>query len=283
MFAGIYLLLLIPIAPIVGVMFIVLRGVVGASPLGEPDVMHVPITDWEPFARRADGMIETFAPAILGAAAPLGTLSGLADATLPRPVVAAAALVYAASWVLLWGGVLARYGGGPSGWQAFTRAAVRFAVPIARLTAVALLGYVVIFVLVRTVVYDGLLRGLLAVVDERTALAMRAAGTVALALALACCAVLVDYARIEIVLRGRERVREAVAAAWQLLRRCALAVAVLAVLGTLLFAGTLAAYAAFDLGTRGATDPWLAVLVGQACTVVEYRMFVRTKQIVSGT
>ena len=261
---GIYLLLLVLVAPLGLVMFQALSAAVGASALGEAGASHVPIAAWEPFARHRSGLVETFVPRILGAAAPVDTLSGLMDGRLPPPIAAAGALVYAMLWAFLWGGVLARFGGGPSGWSAFARASLRFAAPLARLMSVAVAVYLVALLAIHPLIFDVVLAALPQPADERTQFLMRGSGYAVYGLLLAVCSVLVDYARIEIVLSGRVRVRDAIAGAWHLLRRCTLPVSVLALLTTLLLAGAIAGYVAFDVGTRGAADPWLAIAVGQA-------------------
>jgi hypothetical protein len=100
--------------------------------------------------------------------------------------------------------------------------------------------------------------------SEREVFTVRALWYLTFGLLLVCGTALVDYTRIEIVLGGRARVRDALAASWRFIRANPAAVAMLALSSTLLFAGALAAYAAFDLANRGAPRPWAAIVVGQA-------------------
>jgi hypothetical protein len=259
---GIYFLLLLLTAPLVASLSSALAALLDASGLAEMTAGPVPLPDWAPFTRRNHPLVETFAPRILGAAAPVDTLSRLADAALPPRVVLAGALVYGALWTLLWGGVLGYFAGGLTGWGAFVRAALRSAAPLARLAACTI-GVSVIALLVQSRVLDVLVAALPASMSEREVFTVRALWYLAFGLLLVCGTALVDYTRIEIVLGGRARVRDALAASWRFIRAHPAAVAMLALSSTLLFAGALAAYAAFDLANRGAPSPWAAIIVGQ--------------------
>jgi hypothetical protein len=260
---GIQLLLLALLTPLVLSLSRALAAALDGSGLAAPIAGPVPITDWEPFARHTNSLLETFAPRILGAAAPVDTLSGLADATMPPALVAAGAIVSAALWTLLWGGVIARFAGGPRGWSAFARASRLAALPLSLLALCTLVVYLVMLLAIHPLVFDGVVPLLTGHAIGRTAFIIRGVGYLVFGLLLAFCSVVADYTRIEIVLRGHA-LREALAAAWRTIYEAPVAIAVLAFMTAVLFAGALAGYGAFDLANRGAPDPWAAIAVGQA-------------------
>jgi hypothetical protein len=224
---------------------------------------------WLEFASQATGVAATLTPQVIGFAAVLANLSGVADGRgVPNPLLAPVA-GYLLAWIFLAGGILDRYARGRRlGSHAFFGACGRFFVRFLRLTVVTGLGYALVgafwWVLLARL-FPWLTRDL---TSERVAfawlLALYGLGLIPLVLVN----VTADYARIRAVVEDRRSVIGAVIAAVRFIARHPVQVAALYALNTGAFVLVVASYAVVAPGGQGGAGRWLAVLaIGQAYVV----------------
>jgi hypothetical protein len=254
------------VGPATVVVYRALGPLIAPTPLSSPDARRMPIEAWIDVSQRASGIAATFRPRILGLAAPLDTISGIVDARLPDATVLPYVAIYAFVWVFLWGGVLDAFGRGSSNSRSFAAAARAAAFPLGCLTLVALAAYLLIFMVVARLLYAAI-ASVGAAMTEPSVLAMRIVAYLVVGSALATCLLVVDYARIEIIIRGRASAGDAVRCAWSFVRSHPAQVAVLAVTSGGLFATLLGVYGYFEWSTRGAPRAWQAIAVGQTYIV----------------
>ena len=220
---------------------------------------------WQEFSAQASGLGTTFVPSIAGFGAVLDNLSSLADNEPLAVTIAGVTAAWLVVWSFLSGGVIDRYARGRP-----TRAAGFFAAcgthfwRFARLGAVALLVYSLLFSVVHRWLFDDLyplLTRELAV--ERTAFAIRLALYALFALLLILCSVVFDYARIRIVVEDRHSALGAMIAGSRFVRRHP-ATLRLYLMNAGVYLGLLLAYALVSPGApRAGLRMWLTLALGQ--------------------
>ena len=248
------------VAPLAFALAAALQSQIASSPLADPDAGQFPLAAWDVIARDAGGLTATFVPSILGFGASITTLSAIADATPLPPMVLAVVAVYAASWTLLWGGVLDTFACGWHGWRVFLAACRRSTPPLIRLAIVTLGLYAVLFGAVHPLLFA--MRDSSAEMSELTAVSIRLGQYIVFGLLLAMCSLLIDYARVRTVVDA-SGVFDALAWSWRFTRTHAGIVVVLAMSCAALSAAAFGGYAAFELQTRGAPRAWPAIAAGQ--------------------
>lgn len=249
------------VAPLALALAVALQSQIASTLLADPDARQFPLAAWDVIARETGGPIATFVPSILGFAAPITTLSGIADATPLPPVVLAAVAVYAVSWTLMWGGVLDTFARGWHGWRVFFAACRRWTRPLLLLTMVTLGLYAVLFGAVHPFLFSVLDPAPEA--SERTAVAIRLAQYTVFGLLLALSSLLIDYARVHSVVGPSPGAFNALAWSWRFTRSHAGVVVALAIGCAAVSAVAFGGYAAFELQTRGAPRAWPAIAAGQ--------------------
>lgn len=218
---------------------------------------------WMQFRAQASGLAATFAPTILGFAAPLSNLSALLDGTpLPWSLLAPLLLTLVV-WSVLWGGILDRYAVAPSGGFArFGRSAVRFAPRMLAAGGIAalvnLLLYFTLHPLLFGVLYESLASG-----HDRNAFIVRVVLYVMFGAALIGVSVIADYTRIAIVTHDRS-VSGGIRGAIDFVRRQWVSVALLYVLIGLLFVAGFVGYGLVEAYGGSHVGGWRAVAIGQA-------------------
>jgi hypothetical protein len=220
---------------------------------------------WQEFSAQASGLGTTFVPSVVGFAAVLDNISGLAD---NRPLAVTIAGVTAA-WLVIWsflsGGVIDRYARGRA-----TRTAGFFAAcgthfwRFARLGVLALLVYFVLFSGIHAWIFDGLYPWLTRdLTVERTAFAIRLACYALFALALVLCNLVFDYARIRIVVEDRRSAVGALFAGARFVRRYRGTIR-LYVMNVAVYLALVLVYALLAPGApRGGVRMWLTLGLGQ--------------------
>ena len=265
--AGVYALTLVLALPLVLTLREQLRAHLGASLEANAAADHVNYDWWQEFGAQAQGLETTFVPAIVGFAATLETIGGVADGQREVVPVAAAVALYLAGWAFLTGGILDRYAR-----QRRTRAHGFFAacgvffIRFARLAAAAGVFYWWMFAYVHPYLFDTWYRDLTRDLSvERDALLVRLALYLVFGLLLALGNLVFDYAKIRAVVEDRRSMLGALAAAVRFVTRHPGRTLGLYALNTATFGGLLAGWAVVAPGVPGAGAPmWLAVAATQA-------------------
>ncbi|MPY88967.1 MAG: hypothetical protein GEU99_13695 [Luteitalea sp.] len=218
---------------------------------------------WSELSAHAHGIATSFTPAILGFAAVLGNVSDLLDKEEILPSLAWVLAVFLVVWTFFSGGVLDRlarqrrlYASG------FFGACGGYFFRLLRLALIALGAYALLFGLLHGWLFDDLYERLThEVTVERTALVVRVLLYGIFGLLLLVVNVIVDYARVRLVVEDRRSATGALLAGARFVARHAVSASGLYGLNTLLFLLLAACYA---LVAPGATWPgWLLLLIGQ--------------------
>lgn len=256
--AGVFLMTALVALPLA----IVMRGAI-ASHLGD-SLMAAQAAEgvnwdwWQEFSAQASGLGTTFTPSVIGFAATLDSLSRLLDARAHVVPIATALAVYVVGWALLSAGIVDRYAR-----QRPTRAYGFFAVAggylfrFIRLGMIAGLVYWWLFAYVHPWLfghwYVNLTRNLGV---ERTAFLWRLAFYAVFGLLLVKVNLLIDYARIRIVVEDRRSVLGGLSAAWRFIRRHPVHVLTLYLLNSAVFVAVVAMWMLVAPGA-GSAGPWM--------------------------
>jgi hypothetical protein len=244
----------------------------GASLAAQEAAEGVNYDWWNEFLAQTSGVGLSFVPAILGFAAVIKNLSGVADATALPVVIAVAVSAHMFVSLFLIGGVFDRLARDHAvGAGAFFSACGVYAVRFLRLAVIATGVYWVLFVPYHGWLFDDLYPSLVEhVTVERTAFFYRA-GLYALFLVPLLFANLVfDYAKVRAVVEDRRSMIGALVAGWRFIRRNPGAALGLYALDALLF---LAVIGLYYLVAPGAGPSPAAFAIGQLYIVL--RVLVR--------
>ena len=222
---------------------------------------------WGEYQHAVSGIARTLVPEVIGFAAVLSNLSSVADGELPSGAIAWLIVVYVAAWAFLVGGIIDRLARqrrvGSAGF--FAACGVYFW----RFTRLALLVggvYWMLFSVIHPWLFEDLYTAM-----TFDATAERGAAIVQFSLyglfgaLLLAVTLIVDYAKIRVVIEDRRSMIGAVVASLRFVRRRLAAVIGLYLLNVLIFAIVLLAYAISvpGAGTTGAAV-WLGFAIGQA-------------------
>jgi hypothetical protein len=223
--------------------------------------------DWmQEFRGRASGVGTTFSPTIIGFGASLDNLSAFFDRERRPLLIVCAAAVYLALWIFVAGGIIDRYARDRNTRvEGFLWASAVYAVRFLRLGLVAAFVYGLLFRVVHPWLFGTFVRDLTHdLTAERSAFLVRLVLYGVFAIALAACNLVLDYAKVRIVVEDRRSVLGALSGAVRFLRRNKGAAAALYLADAVLFAAVLALYAAAAPGP-GSTgwSMWLGFAIGQ--------------------
>jgi hypothetical protein len=221
---------------------------------------------WQEFTSQAAGLGATFTPAIVGFAATLDNISSIVDGPVEIVPIAAAVAVYLLGWTFAAGAIVDRYAR-----QRKTRAHGFFAAGgvnmfrLLRLAAIAGIAYWLLFRYVHaslfTKGYDEWVRHL---DTERQAAALRAALYLVFGVLLLAVNIVVDYARIRIVVEDRRSVIGALLAALRFVVRNPASAGLYAV-NAGVFVLLIAVWSVVAPGAGGGgVSIWLTFLLAQA-------------------
>lgn len=222
---------------------------------------------WNEFLAQSTGVGKTFVPAILGFAAVLQNLSGVADASgPPSPVMWVVAAQLLVSTFLI-GGVLDRLARDRAiGAAAFFGACGVHVFRFLRLSVAAVAVYALLFVTVHGWLFDGLYPRLIEdLTVERTAFAYRAGLYLVFGVLVVAANLVFDYAKIRAVVEDRRSMIGALAAGMRFVRRNLAAVLGLYALNSAAFLAVLLLY---YMAAPGAAANTLAFAIGQLFIVL---------------
>jgi hypothetical protein len=221
---------------------------------------------WSEFTAQATGLGTTFTPSIIGFASTLDTLSRVLDARYPPAALMWLLGGYLAVWTFLSGGILDRYARQrPTHAYGFFGAAGRLFFRMTRLTALAGLIYWFLFAYVHPWLFLDLFPDVTRNLGvERTAFLWRLAFYAVFGLVLLMVNLVVDYARIRLVVEDRRSALGAVQASIRFLWHHPLDVTALYALDG---AGFVLLLALWSVAAPGVYGPgfatWLSFFAGQ--------------------
>ena len=223
--------------------------------------------EWmQEFADQATGVGTTLKPTILGFGAVLDNLSAFIDNTSRPLVIVSTAGAYIALWLFVAGGIIDRYARDrATGAHGFFSASGVFFLRFFRLAIVMFGVYGLLFGYLHPWLFDRVYPRLIRDVNvERTAFFVRAGLYLGFGFVLAACNLAFDYAKIRAVVEDRRSALGALGSALRFIRRNLGAVAAVYLLSLVLFALTLAAYAAVAPSAGGiGWRMWIGFAIGQ--------------------
>lgn len=220
---------------------------------------------WNEFLSQAAGIGQTFVPAIIGFAAVLKNISGLADARGLPTVIASAITAHIVVSIFLMGGVLDRLARDRrTGTYGFFAACGTFFFRLLRLGLVAGAVYWLLF----TTVHSWLLQRLYGsltrdVTVEQTAFLYRVALYLVFATIVVAFNIWFDYAKIRMVVEDRRSALGALTASVRFISRNARSVVALYGLNIVVFLVVVALYALVAPGVSGGVAAWIGFFIGQ--------------------
>jgi hypothetical protein len=213
---------------------------------------------WQEFSAQATGLGTTFSPSVIGFAAALDNISGVLDGQAPVTPIASALGLYLAGWAFLSGGIVDRYAR-----QRRIRAHGFFAASgvyffrFLRLAVLAGLVYWWLFAYVHPWLFDEqfvrLTRGMNV---ERTVFFVRALLYLLFGVLLVAINLVIDYAKVRIVVEDRRSALGSVSASIRFIRNHARQVIALYSLNTSTFLVLLALWALLAPGA-GSAGFWM--------------------------
>jgi hypothetical protein len=220
---------------------------------------------WMEFRAHATGLEATFTPTIIGFAAPLDNLSALVDAS-PRPWALAVPIACSmVVWAFLWSGVLHRFHHGRRlGLGEFLAAGTTHMARLMLISVAVLPVYALLYLAVHPVLFGPLYDWLAGLVSsERDAFFARLVLYAVFVTLLMAVALVVDYARIDVVTSNSRSAFNALGTGLEFVRRFKAPVVTLYLFTGALLAAMLVAYGSGEVygGTR--LGGWRAVAIGQ--------------------
>ena len=220
---------------------------------------------WNEFLAQAAGIGQTFVPAILGFAAVLKNISGLADASGLPTVVASAITAHIVVSIFLLGGVLDRLARDRrTGSYGFFAACGTFFFRLLRLGVFAGSIYWLLFTTVHGWLFDRVYGELTRdVTVEQTAFAYRLVLYLVFGAIVVAFNIWFDYAKIRMVVEDRRSAIGALTSALRFLARNPASVIALYSVNLLIFLVVIAIYALVAPGAAGGLAAWIGFLVAQ--------------------
>jgi len=209
---------------------------------------------WQEFSAQASGIGTTFSPSVIGFATVLQNLSGLLDNRPLATAIAGAIAAWLVAWSFLAGGILDRYARNRrTGAHGFFAACGVHFFRLLRLGALALAVYALLFAYLHPALFDKLLPWLTwSSTVERNVFALRVGLYALFGLLLVIVNVLVDYARVRLVVEDRHSAVGAIVAAGRFVARHPGRVAGLYALNGGVFLVVILAYGLVAPGAGGA-------------------------------
>jgi hypothetical protein len=264
--AGVWLMTTLVSLPLTLAMRGEITNHLGASLAAETAASGVNYEWMQEFADQATGLGTTLKPTILGFGAVLDNLSAFIDNTSRPVVIVGAAGAYIVLWLFVAGGIIDRYARDrPTGTHGFFSASGVFFFRFFRLAIVMFAVYGLLFGYLHPWLFDRVYPRLIREVNvERTAFFIRAGLYLVFGFVLVACNLAFDYAKVRAVVEDRRSALGALGSALHFIRRNLTAVTTVYVLNVVLFALTLAAYAAVAPSAGGiGWTMWIGFAIGQ--------------------
>lgn len=221
---------------------------------------------WREFLSQATGLGTTFVPSLTGFGAVLNNLTGLLDRTRPAATIIGVTAAWMVLWTFLTGGVIDRLARARrTRSQGFFAACGMHFWRLLRLGLFALIAYFLLFRYVHSWIFDDAYGSLTRnVTAERTAFAIRLGGYAIFGALLLLCNVILDYARIRMIVEDRRSAIGALVAGGRFVgRRTAMVLGVYA-LNALAFLVLVILYAVVTPGApRSGFAMWVALGLGE--------------------
>jgi hypothetical protein len=242
-----------------------LAGHLDASLAAESAASGMNFDWWNEFLSQAAGIGQTFVPAILGFAAVLKNISGLADASGLPTVIASAITAHIVVSIFLLGGVLDRLARDRrTGSYGFFAACGMFFFRLLRLGACAGAIYWLLFTTVHGWLFGRLYKEWTRdVTEEQTAFTYRLLLYLVFGAIVVAFNIWFDYAKIRMVVEDRRSALGALLSALRFIARNAGSVITLYLLNLVVFLLVLAIYAVVAPGASGGVAAWMGFLIGQ--------------------
>ncbi len=176
---------------------------------------------WQEFTAQTSGLGTTFTPSVIGFAAPLDNISSVLDGQREQVLVTGALAVYLLVWLFLSGGIIDRYARQrPTRAHGFFAAAGAYFWRFLRLGIAAGIAYWFLFAYVHEWLFNDLYTWLTRDLSvERTAFAWRATLYAVFGALLMTVNVIIDYAKIRMVVEDRRSAIGALMAALAFITR----------------------------------------------------------------
>ncbi len=282
--AGVFLLTLGAALPLAVVVRHSLQAHLGRSLMAVEAAEHVNYDWWQEYSAQATGLGATFSPVIIGFAAVLDNVSGVADGRAPALPIALALACYLGVWAFVTGGIIDRYARQRrTRAHGFFAASGVFAVRFLRLAALAGAFYWWMFAAVHPWLFDEWYTRLTRDLSvEREAFLVRLALYMAFGLILLLGNLVLDYAKVRAVVEDRRSMVGALTAALRFVAaRPGRTMGLYAVNG-LVFLVVLGVWALMAPGVGGAgTSTWLRI--GAAQAYIAARLLLKLHGIASQT
>jgi len=264
--AGVFVMTFALALPLAITMRSALASHLGNSLAAEQAASSINYDWWQEFLAQATGLGTTFSPSIIGFATVLDNISGVLDARARIAPLAAALALYLGGWAFLSGGILDRYARQrPIQAHGFFAASGVYGFRFVRLAIVAGLVYWWLFAYLHPWLFDtqfdNLTRGMNV---ERTAFLVRVIfyalfGAIVLAVNL-----VVDYAKVRIVVEDRRSALGAITAAMRFIRHHPRQVVGLYGFNSLTFLALIAVWALIAPGVGGSgVTMWATFVLSQ--------------------
>ena len=263
--AGVWLMTFLLAWPLAATLRGMLSEHLGASLAAEAAVRGANFDWWNEFLAQAAGIGQTFVPAILGFAAVLKNISGLADASGLPTVIASAITAHIVVSIFLLGGVLDRLARDRAiGAYAFFAACGTFFFRLLRLGAIAGAVYWVLFTTVHHWLFERVyVEATRDLTVERTAFLYRVVLYGVFGAIVVAFNIWFDYAKVRMVVEDRRSAIGALASAARFIVRHIGSVLGLYLLDMVAFAFVLMVYAVLAPGAAGGLVAWIGFLTGQ--------------------
>jgi hypothetical protein len=264
--AGVYVMTFALALPLAIALREALAAHLGSSLAAETAATGVNFEWWQEFTAQATGLGTTFAPSIIGFATVLDNVGGVLDGRAPITPVATALALYLAGWAFLSGGIIDRFARQrPIRTHGFFAASGVYFFRFLRLAAIAGIVYWWLFAYVHPWLFDeqfvNLTRGLSV---ERNAFLIRALFYALFGAALVATGLVVDYAKVRIVVEDRRSAVGALSASIRFIRNHGRQVLALYAMNTLTLLAVLALWALVAPGAGGTgISMWVGFIVAQ--------------------
>ena len=283
--ASVFLLTLGAALPLAAVVRQSLQAHLGRSLMAVEAAEHVNYDWWQEYSAQTTGLGASFSPAIIGFAAVLDNVSGVADGRAPAFPIALALACYLAMWAFVTGGIIDRYARQRrTRAHGFFAASGVFAVRFLRLAALAGAFYWWMFAAVHPWLFDEWYTRLTRDLSvERDAFLVRLALYMAFGLILLMGNLVLDYAKVRAVVEDRRSMVGALSAALRFVAARPGRTMGLYAMNGLVFVALIGVWALVAPGAARGTGAAMWLGVGAAQAYIAARLLLKLHGLASQT